>query len=86
MNDTVLIALISLLGTLSGTFAGILTANKLTAYRIEQLEKKVEALAVLAERTCVLETQCKLQDEKLSAASRRMDAMEQKGAAMRFPQ
>ncbi len=78
MNDTVLIALISLLGTLSGTFAGILTANKLTAFRIEQLEKKVEALAVLAERTCVLETKSKLQDEKISAADRRMDALEHK--------
>ena len=83
MNDTVIIALISLLGTLSGTFAGILTANKLTAYRIEQLEKKVEALAVLAERTCVLETKAKLQDEKLTDASRRMDAMEQKAAGCR---
>ena len=77
MNETVTLALISLLGTLSGTFAGILTANRLTAYRIEQLEKKVEKLAVLAERTCVLETQAKLHDEKLNAASRRMDAMEQ---------
>ena len=83
MNDTILVALISLLGTLSGTFAGILTANKLTAYRIEQLEKKVEALAVLAERTCVLETQTKLHDEKLTAASRRMDALERKEAGYR---
>ena len=83
MNDTVFVALISLLGTLSGTFAGILTANKLTAYRIEQLEKTVEALAVLAERTCVLETKAKLQDEKLSAASRRLDTMEQKTTGCR---
>ena len=33
----------SLIGTLAGTFGGILVANKMTTYRIEQLEKKVAA-------------------------------------------
>ena len=33
----------SLIGTLAGTFGGILVSNKLTTYRIEQLEKKVAA-------------------------------------------
>ena len=42
MSDIVLVALISLIGTLVGSFAGILVANKLSNYRIEQLEKKVE--------------------------------------------
>ncbi len=43
MNDTVLIAIISFLGTLAGTAGGIITSAKLTQYRLEQLEKKVEA-------------------------------------------
>ena len=34
MNDTVIVALISLAGTLCGTFGGILMSNKLTNYRI----------------------------------------------------
>lgn len=38
MSDTVLVALLSLVGTLGGTFGGILTSSKLTAYRLEQLE------------------------------------------------
>lgn len=42
MSDIVLVALLSLIGTITGSFAGILVANKLSNYRIEQLEKKVE--------------------------------------------
>ena len=41
MNDAVFVAILSLVGTLGGTYGGILTANKLTNYRLEQLEKKV---------------------------------------------
>lgn len=41
MNDVVIVGLLSLAGTLAGTFGGILTANKLTNYRLEQLEIKV---------------------------------------------
>ena len=38
MTDTVIVAIISLLGTLLGSFGG----TQLVKYRIEQLEKKVE--------------------------------------------
>ena len=57
MNDVVIVAIISLIGTLGGTFGGILTASKLTNYRIEQLEKKVEKHNSVVERTFVLEGQ-----------------------------
>lgn len=50
MSETVAMALVSLIGTLGGTFGGILTANKLTVFRIEQLEKKVEKHNNLVER------------------------------------
>ena len=55
MPETVLVALLSLLGTILGTFGGILTANKLTNYRIEQLEKKVEKHNSVIERVYKLE-------------------------------
>ena len=42
MEQDVLIALLSLAGTLTGTLGGILTSARLTNYRIEQLEKKVD--------------------------------------------
>ena len=47
----------SLIGTLAGTFGGILVSNRLTNYRIEQLEKKVAAHNSVVERTYKLEGQ-----------------------------
>ena len=55
MSEVVLVALLSLAGTLIGSFGGILTANKLSNYRIEQLEKKVEKHNQVMERTFKLE-------------------------------
>ncbi len=55
MSDVVLLALISLCGTSIGTFGGILVSNKLTNYRIEQLEKKVDKHNNFASRLPVLE-------------------------------
>ena len=43
MTEAIIVALLSLAGTLGGTFGGILVSNKLTNYRLEQLEKKVQA-------------------------------------------
>ena len=52
---TLAVAGMSLIGTLAGTFGGILGSNKLTTYRIEQLEKKVAAHNNVVERTYKLE-------------------------------
>lgn len=51
------VAGMSLIGTLSGTFGGILVSNRLTTYRIEQLEKKVAQHNSVIERTYKLEGQ-----------------------------
>ena len=51
------VAWMSLIGTLAGTFGGILVAGKLTTYRIDQLEKKVGEHNKLVERTYKLEGQ-----------------------------
>ena len=48
MDGTFWVALLSLLGTLIGTLGGIFVSSKLTNYRIEQLEKKVEELGSVA--------------------------------------
>ena len=55
MNDTIVVGLLSLIGTIAGTFGGILTANKLTTYRIERLEEKVNKHNNIIERTYSLE-------------------------------
>ena len=55
MTEAILTSILSLVGTLVGTFGGILVAGKLTNYRIEQLEKKVEKHNCVVERTYKLE-------------------------------
>ena len=57
MDATVLVAVFSFGGTLIGTLGGILTANKLTNYRIEQLEKLIEKHNCVIERVYNLEKQ-----------------------------
>lgn len=55
MATEIIIALFGLLGTLIGSFTGILVANKLVNYRLEQLEKKVELHNNAVERLFVAE-------------------------------
>lgn len=55
MSETIIVGLLSLIGTLAGTFGGIITANKLTTYRIERLEEKVNKHNNIIERTFKLE-------------------------------
>ena len=49
------VAAMSLIGTLAGTFGGILVSNRLTTYRIVQLVKKVAAHNGVVVRTFKLE-------------------------------
>lgn len=55
MSDTILVALISFLGTCIGSFAGM----NLIKYRITQLEKKVEKHNSVVERTFRIEDDIK---------------------------
>lgn len=71
MSETVIVAVISLFGTVFGSVIGILTSNKLTAYRIEQLEKKVDKHNSVVERTYQLE-------EKIKVANHRIEDLEKK--------
>ena len=55
MQPEIIVALLSMVGTLAGSIIGVLTANKLTTFRIEQLEKKVEKHNNLVERMALVE-------------------------------
>lgn len=79
MAGTIIVAVISLLGTLFGSIAGILTANKLTNYRIEQLEKKVSAHNNLVDRMYETESRVDVLGEKIKVANHRIDDLESKG-------
>jgi len=76
MNDVVIVAIISLIGTLGGTFGGILTSSKLTNYRIEQLEKKVEEHNNVVKRTYKLEEEQKVEEEKIKVINHRIEDLE----------
>lgn len=55
MNLESLTAWLQFFGSIIGMITGILVSNKLTAYRIEQLEKKVDKHNNVVERTYRLE-------------------------------
>lgn len=76
MEDTIVVALISFAGTLIGTFGGIVTANKLTNYRISQLEKKVEKHNSVIERVYQLEKGEAVIEEEIKVANHRIADLE----------
>ena len=73
MTETMFIALLSLLGTLVGSLTGILTANKLTNYRIEQLEKKVDKHNSVIERVYDLEKRDAVIEEEIENTKQKID-------------
>lgn len=70
------IAILSLAGTLGGSYMGVRASNKLTNYRIDKLEEKVDKHNNLIERTYKLEETSALQDEKIKVANHRIDDLE----------
>lgn len=65
MQPEIMIALIGLVGSVIGSFAGVLVSARLTAYRIEQLEKKVDKHNTVIERTFKLEEQMKVANHRI---------------------
>lgn len=61
MSDTIIVALLSLAGTLIGSFSGM----RLMSYRIEQLEKKVDKHNNFAERIPVIENKMKVCEHRI---------------------
>lgn len=57
MSDSIIVAILGFAGTLLGSLFGVLAAQKLTQYRLAQLEEKVNKHNNLVERTYVLEGQ-----------------------------
>ena len=73
MSEAVLVAFLALIGTLGGSFGGILTANKLMTYRISQLETKVEKHNSVIERVYELEKHEAVVDEEIQQLKRYHD-------------
>ena len=65
MEPEIAVAICSLIGTLVGSLAGIMTATRLTNYRIEQLEEKVRKHNNLVERMIIVEQSTKSAHHRL---------------------
>ncbi len=70
MSETIIVALISLVGTLAGSLGGILVSSKMTNYRIEQLEKKVDKHNNFAEKIPIINEQIKVINHRLEDLER----------------
>lgn len=66
MNSEIIVALLALVGTLAGTFGGIIASSKLTVYRIKQLENKVDKHNNFAQRIPLLEEKVKVINHRLN--------------------
>ena len=76
MSDTVIVAILSFLGTLIGAYIANRKAAALMAYRVEQLEKKQDRNNNLIERMYHAEEQLSVHDEKIKVANHRIDDLE----------
>ena len=65
LDSNIIVAVISLFGTLVGSLGGILVSSKMTNYRIEQLERKVDKHNSFAEKIPVLNEQIKVINHRL---------------------
>ena len=55
MGEEIIVAILGFAGTMMGSLFGVLAAQKLTQYRLSQLEEKVNKHNNLIERTYKLE-------------------------------
>ena len=72
MDSNIIVALIAFAGSALGTFGGILTSQKLTQYRIAQLEKKVDEHNNFATRLPVIEEQIKVANHRIEDLERKV--------------
>lgn len=70
------VALIGLLGSALGSGVGVIASSRLTAYRLEQLEKKVDKHNTVIERTYKLEEEQAVMQEQIKVANHRISDLE----------
>ena len=76
MDSSIISALISGVFSLAGILAGVIVSSKLTVYRIDQLEKKVDKLSQVDNAIFELKQHNAVQDEKIENADRRIGDLE----------
>lgn len=77
MTETIIVALLALIGTLAGSYMSNRKMTALLDYRMAQLEERVNKHNEVIERTYKLEEQEALMEEKIKVANHRIDDLEQ---------
>ena len=72
ISDAIVVAILSLIGTLAGSYFSNRKGQILIAYRLEQLEIKVQAHNSLVERTYKLEEQTAIQGKRIKNIEKNM--------------
>lgn len=65
MQTEVIVAVIAFFGTIVGSAGGVIASSRLTTYRLQQLEKKVEKHNSVVERTYILEEQMRVANHRI---------------------
>lgn len=73
---SIIVAALALAGTLAGSWLANRRSAALIAYRLEELEKKVDKHNQVIERTYRLEEQELLLEEKIKVANHRIEDLE----------
>ena len=76
MTEGIIVGVLSLIGTLAGTYFANRKSSALIAYRLELLEKKVDKHNSVVERTFKLEEQEAVLEEKIKVANHRIEELE----------
>ena len=74
--ESIIVAALALVGTLAGTYFANRKGTALIAYRLEELEKRVQAHNNLVERMYQVEERTELQEEKIKVANLRIEELE----------
>lgn len=76
---SIIVAALALVGTLAGSWLANRKSAALIAYRLEELEKKVDKHNQVIERTYRLEEQEAILEEKIKVANHRIEDLEASG-------
>lgn len=78
MFDEIITALIGLGGSALGSIIGIICNSKVTAYRLKELEKKVDKHNTVIDRTYKVESRLDVIDEEIKVANHRISDLEER--------
>lgn len=76
MTEGIIIAVLSMVGTLAGVYLANRKSSALIAYRLDKLEEKVDKHNSVIERTFKLEEQAALVEERIKVANHRIEDLE----------